>query len=249
MAISTLSDDFNLASLKLAKEADRLKILDHNYSMLEDGAESIGRIPVNQVSSHSNSYSKDKKKDDVLTQLLIRLQNTRLFLLNQMQELQEVIDQLVDDRDEVIKMRDGLNEFLDHWENTGHYDLDQNNRPNNPMVLKAIKKWEEENNTVFDFDQIKSAEKIAVIIKALQEQETILDTDIQKNLNELDVKVSELKVIDLAIDDMHDGNVKPYSDLIQYEKLAADLVNQTQTSENNQSSFEDVTFNFDSPKP
>ncbi len=242
MVISTLSDDFNLASLKLEKEADRLKTLDLNYSMLEDGAESIGRIPVNQVSSHSNSYSKDKKKDDVLTQLLIRLQNTRLFLLNQMQELQDVIDQLVDDRDEVIKMRDGLNEFLDQWENTGYFDLDENNRPNNAMVLKAIKKWEVENNRVFDFDDPNAHLILEKMTDDLSIEELLFDEKISFSIKELDGKIEKINQLDGAITDYSNGELINEKQIKDF--LSLQVENVTEPNSINDKEYVHVTMNF-----
>lgn len=96
--MAELSKNFNELSDGKPSFAERdeqlLKELDHNYSMREDGAESIGRIGLSY--QKRSEFSQDPKKKKHLADLLHRLLEHQRWLQNRMEELgQEIAIEII----------------------------------------------------------------------------------------------------------------------------------------------------------
>lgn len=194
-----LTKDFNTEAQKLAK-------VDFDYGMRPEGGEAIGRIDTTNYQYPDRDYKGEKngnkKKFFEHYELMQMLEDSRRRLLETIDRIQEEIDELVELRDQAMKYKTALEEFLKGREASGHYEVGADGYPIVNTAREAIKAWEKETGISWDVHAPDSFEMLDVIISDYNEAAEQLGLDIQHKIDtELDPALENLEIANKALED------------------------------------------------
>ena len=180
-----MKGDFQTGDLRKAFTAtsglsfeEKLKILDENYARRPDGPESIGRIATSSYQPENHATGEKRKKQERnFSNLLYQLQQQRVWLLEQMKELQGQIEQWQAEIEERARNVDAIKDCLEKYRKTGQFELDSEGYPANPRVKELLKQWEKAEGKKWDAHDPAEAQDILI---ALQKEEENRQSDAVK---------------------------------------------------------------------
>lgn len=169
--------DVDPISTKAKIAQDRQKEIELNTAKKPGGAHSIGRIVTGQDQSEKLSPEQQRKKDKQFNELLTRLKEQRIWLLQQLEIIQKEIDELTIQIDEYSRNLEALKLYLNDFEEYGKFDIDEDGYPSDSRVKMLVKEWEKKNNKKWDASAEDADNTLHLIIL---EQETNMGTKVNE---------------------------------------------------------------------
>ena len=169
--------------------------------------EILRRLPLSQkrrLLEEKKKHSKDRRWVD-----LIILQQLRLELMEQINQLQEQIDALLEQRDHVGRTMEALERVLKTGRKTGSFDLED------PLVREAIRKWEQQEGRACNSEEV--PEVLLLALNSQRKHYDHLSMTINEKQQEQTVLWEQLEQVEAALQ----GQVlsrEELEDLQQYHK-------------------------------
>lgn len=164
---------FNIRAQDIAKqEEDKANALSFAGRALESGLRETNSAP-DETTLSKNNDQKRKQKDHEFTNLLIRLDDMRRWLRQEMNDIQERIYELNQEIDERGRQIDAMKTFMDALNENGDQALDEDGYPKaNQKAKETIQVWEQKNHKKLDLTSNGAQTDLLMIMDDLNQQKT-----------------------------------------------------------------------------
>ncbi len=222
-----LTKDFNTEAQKLAKE-------DFDYAMRPEGGKAIGRIETTNDQYPDQDYKgeKNEKKKKIFEhyELMQMLEDSRRAMLETVERIQEEINELVELRDQAMRYKTALEEFLEGREASREYEVGTDGYPIDQAARDAIKAWEKKTGNIWNADSPDSFAMLDVIVSDYNETAEQLGRDIQHKIDtELDPALESLEIANKALErkDINQADLEKINRLIKSQTSSLEQATET----------------------
>lgn len=195
MTNSVNLDGFRHLTDLFRDKAQEHAIKDYHYSMCIEGERSIGRMPTTNARGPDDP-GKPSNKKKAEHRLALLVEQGRIALLQQLEQLQLDLDKLIIERDNVVEQVTALEACLEDYKRTGAFDLAPDGYPVNEDARKAIMEWEQRTGRKFEPYAEDATDIVQLVIADLKRHEEDLNSQIQVKAQQIEEHTQRIEDLD-----------------------------------------------------